>query len=260
MVDLESSSASPSSPTPGNATARPRQADGVAVTLVSDDRALAERLAAELLVFELALGVIPLTGQAERGPWRLVGDDPLLVDLSPRPDPGLARALAAIERARLGGVQRLVVALGDPADAAPVQRALDAGADDFCLRSAPGWEVYMRLSRLMAQRAPSADDAVLAVGDLELDPRTRSVRRRGQRLALPSRQFELLRVLMRHPGEPLSQARLLAELGLSQNALARGSNLIEVHVHQLRRQIGDGRLSTVRGRGYVLHPLADIGT
>ncbi|MCP5283881.1 MAG: response regulator transcription factor [Burkholderiaceae bacterium] len=254
MVDLE---AFPAEPASDALRAAPGACHPIMnpATLASDDRALAERLAGDLLPCGITLTQVPLTGQADVGPLRLTGGEPVLVDLGRRAD----RALAAIERARLGSAQRVVLALYEPQDVASAQQALDTGADDFCLRSAPGWEVHTRLTRLIAQRAPSADAAVLVVGDLELDTQSRSVRRRGQRLTLSSRQFELLRVLMRHAGEILSQARLMAELGIPQDGQPRASNLIEVHVYHLRRQIGDGRLSTVRGRGYVLHATGSSG-
>jgi len=221
-----------------------------AATLVSDDRSLADRLS-HALAPQLHLSVVPLVGSHDAGPLRLLGTGPVLIDLCPRPD----RAVAAIAQVKSGAADRTVLALCDAAlGLAPVRQAVAQGADDFALRDAPAWEIQVRLEALLAHPVPQTDPLPLVLGDLELDARTRTVRRRGQRLQLSGRQFELLRVFMRHPGEPLSQSRLLEEMGLS--AQERGSNVIEVHVYHLRRQIGSDRLSTVRGSGYVLHAAA----
>ncbi|MCP5285476.1 MAG: response regulator transcription factor [Burkholderiaceae bacterium] len=220
------------------------------MTLVSDDRALADRLSLALAP-PLQLAAVPLVGGHDAGPLRLVGTGPVLIDLCPRPD----RSVAAIAQVKSGAAERTVLALCDASQGlAPVRQALAQGADDFALRDASAWEIQLRLEALQARPAPQSDLLPLVVGDLELDVRTRTVRRRGQRLQLSGRQFELLRVFMRHPGEPLSQTRLLEEMGLS--AQERGSNVVEVHVYHLRRQIGSDRLSTVRGSGYVLHAAA----
>lgn len=240
-----------SSPIPLPPAAEGDRRGQTGATLVSDDPQLAERLIGALAP-ELGLTVVPLTASGDTGPLRLSGGEPALIDLHPRPE----RAAAAIAPLRVGMPDRVVLALCDAAQGlTAVRQALALGADDFCRRDAPAWELRLRLEMLATRRMSSAADelAPLVVGDLELDPRTRMARRRGQRLRLSGRQFELLRVLMQHPGEPLSQARLLAEMGLS--VQERGSNVIEVHVYHLRRQIGGERLSTVRGIGYVLHAL-----
>lgn len=218
------------------------------VTLVTDDDALAGRLQQELNP-DITLACLALSAIGAGDPLQPAVAGTLLVDLLARP----AHAVAAIDRFRhAAAAHRTVIALCDPAQgAAPARLALHHGADDFCQRDASGWELRLRIARLAAL-VPSVPDTVrLAVGDLELDPRTRTAYCRGQRLRLSARQFDLLRVLMRHPGEVLSQARLLDELSLP--GLKRASNVIEVHIHHLRRQVGAERLSTVRGLGYVLH-------
>lgn len=217
------------------------------VTLVTDDDALAARLRDELRP-ATTLECLAFAGIRVGIPRRTAGAGIVLVDLRTRPE----QAVAAIDGFRNDAVHCIVLALCDPSHgAAPVQQALRHGADDFCHRGASGWELRLRMARLATRLTPAPDMARLVVGDLELDPQTRTAYRRGKRLRLPARQFELLRVLMRHPGEVLSQARLLDEMRLPGHE--RRSNVIEVHIHHLRRQVGSERLGTVRGCGYVLH-------
>jgi DNA-binding response OmpR family regulator len=71
---------------------------------------------------------------------------------------------------------------------------------------------------------------------------------------LPARQFELLEVFLRAPGEVLDREQLLEQVwGL---AFDPGTNIVDVYVGYLRRKIGAARIETVRNHGYRLRPAA----
>ncbi|MCW2854014.1 MAG: DNA-binding response regulator, OmpR family, contains and winged-helix domain [Nocardioides sp.] len=133
--------------------------------------------------------------------------------------------------------------------------ALDAGADDFLAKPFAYQELLARI-RALLRRSPQERPAVLEVGDLRLDPASHRVWRGEVSIELTPRQFSLLEVLMRQPGEALSKARIREQLW--DFAFEGDLNIIEVHVRQLRKRIDEpfGRRSvqTVRGVGYLLDP------
>ena len=90
---------------------------------------------------------------------------------------------------------------------------------------------------------------MLALSDLSLDPRSREVRRGGRAVELTAREFELLELFLRHPGEVLSKESILDRLW----GYAFDDNLVEVYVGYLRRKLGAPQLiQTLRGAGYAI--------
>jgi DNA-binding response OmpR family regulator len=92
-------------------------------------------------------------------------------------------------------------------------------------------------------------DEVLRVGDVALDPKRRAVTRGERPVDLTAREYELLELFLRHPGEVLSKASILDGLW----GYAFDANLVEVYVGYLRRKLGNPQLiETLRGAGYIL--------
>jgi two-component system response regulator CpxR len=88
------------------------------------------------------------------------------------------------------------------------------------------------------------------VGDVELDPGTREVRRGDRLLSLTSVEFSLLEALLRGAGTVMGRD-VLAEAALGRQLTAYDRS-VDVHVSSLRRKLGDaGRIQTVRGTGYL---------
>lgn len=127
--------------------------------------------------------------------------------------------------------------------------ALDLGADDYVLKPFDLDELAARL-RALVRRSRGRPVPLLTRGELELNPATREVRMGGESLALTSREFELLSLLLEGKGRV--QTRRVLEEQLYAWGESIGSNALEVHVHHLRRKIGGDMIRTVRGVGYMM--------
>ncbi len=128
-------------------------------------------------------------------------------------------------------------------------RGLDAGADDYVVKPAELAEVAARL-RALIRRSGGEPAPVLEVGGVVLDPAARTVLRRGERVELKPREFDVLHELMLNAGRVLSRESLESRLYAWGEEV--GSNAIEVHVHHLRRKLAPELIRTVRGVGYVI--------
>lgn len=128
---------------------------------------------------------------------------------------------------------------------------LDSGADDYLVKPFDLDELEARLRAVHRRRTGSGRAAAeLRVGDLVLDPARHTVSAGGEPVALSPRELVLLHRLMAHAGQVVTKEGL--EAALSGLGEPPGSNVVEVHIHHLRRKVGSGRIHTVRGVGYLL--------
>ncbi|CAN5320671.1 response regulator transcription factor [soil metagenome] len=155
-----------------------------------------------------------------------------------------------LRKLRQAGEQLPVIILTARGEIADRVEGLELGADDYMTKPFAFDEL---LARIRARLRPRGDHgAVLRVGDLKLDTRTRKAIAAGREVDLSAREFALLETFMRHPGQVLSRAQLLSRVwGFDFDP---GTNLVDVYVGYLRRKLGSGLLETVRGSGYRLMP------
>jgi DNA-binding response OmpR family regulator len=134
-------------------------------------------------------------------------------------------------------------------------RGLDAGADDYLVKPFALAELLARV-RALTRRARDAGSELttLQVGDLQLDLLTREAIRGGKHVELTAKEFALLEVLMRHPGQVMPRSQLLDRVW-SYDILTE-SNIVDIYIHYLRTKIDkefdDKLIRTVRGAGYAI--------
>jgi len=132
---------------------------------------------------------------------------------------------------------------------------LDAGADDYLVKPFAFDELFARL-RALLRRDPVERPPVLTAGDLRLDPAQKVVTRCDIEIELSPKEFALLELFLRHPGEVLSRSQILDHVW--DFAYDGGSNVVDVYIRYLRQKIDRpfdrSDLETVRGHGYRLRP------
>jgi len=128
-------------------------------------------------------------------------------------------------------------------------KGLDAGADDYLVKPFDLDELTARARALM-RRAAGRSDPVIERGPLSINPATREVTWRGESMSLSAREYALLAALAERPGIVLSRAQLEEKLyGWNESV---GSNAVEVHIHNVRKKLGEDVIRNVRGLGYTL--------
>lgn len=156
---------------------------------------------------------------------------------------------AVIEHARGAGQRLPIIVLTARATTRSVVKCLDAGADDYVLKPIVFDELLARVRARL--RAPGANDtAVLSLGSLRVDARTRKATRGDIEIDLTAREYGLLETFLRHPNQVLSREQLLSQVwGYDFDP---GSNVVEVYIGYLRGKLGKEVIETVRGMGYRL--------
>jgi two-component system, OmpR family, response regulator len=156
-------------------------------------------------------------------------------------------------RLRRAGCWVPVIMLTARAELEERVRGLDAGADDYLAKPFSFDELFARLRALIRRGTPERP-AVLEVGDLRLDPATRRAWRGAAELSLSPKEFSLLELFMRQPGQVLTRTRILERAW--DYSYDGGSNVVDQYVRYLRRKLdqpfGLRQLETVRGVGYRL--------
>jgi len=127
---------------------------------------------------------------------------------------------------------------------------LDGGADDYLVKPIAIAELEARL-RALLRRASGRAQAFWTHGALQYDPAAKREWWQGREVDLTGRELAILEALLAHPQRVMSRAKLLEKLYDWSDAGPEG-NVLEVHVHRLRRKIHPGIVRTVRGVGYAL--------
>jgi heavy metal response regulator len=177
-------------------------------------------------------------------PYDLIVLDVMLPDID-------GMAVCAVLRRRRIEVPILMLTARDTVDDRVA--GLDSGADDYLVKPFAFAELRARI-RALLRREPALKGTVLQVANLTLNTISHEVRRGGQSIALTSKEYSLLELLMRHPNQTLTR-KVIAE-HIWNYEFDNLSNIIDVHIFTLRRKIDDvwetKLIHTIRGVGYRL--------
>ena len=128
-------------------------------------------------------------------------------------------------------------------------RGLDGGADDYLIKPFDLAELLARL-RALIRRGSQRVSPQLQIGDVAIDTSARSVTRAGEPVGLTAREFVMLEYLALHRGEVITRTDLYEHL--FDETEETQSNLLDVHVFNLRKKLGAEFIVTRRGHGYCI--------
>lgn len=132
-------------------------------------------------------------------------------------------------------------------------RGLDSGADDYLVKPFSIKELFARIRSLM-RRGKKTEELKLKMGELEIDPKSHSVIRKGKEINLTSKEYKILNFMAHRKGEICSRNMIGEHVwGYDFNPL---SNVIDAHISNLRKKVDGGSkekiIETIRDSGYKI--------
>jgi DNA-binding response OmpR family regulator len=131
---------------------------------------------------------------------------------------------------------------------------LDAGADDYLAKPFDYDELLARVRAQLRRSTLQADQTLIRVGDLTIDPFARDVRRGTREIVLTQKEYALLEYLARHAGHPVTREQISRQVWKQE--FDPTTNIVDVYINYVRKKVdvpGEAPLvHTVRGVGYML--------
>jgi two-component system, OmpR family, response regulator len=128
-------------------------------------------------------------------------------------------------------------------------KGLDTGADDYLVKPFQRLELLARI-RALVRRSAGQAVSVLEIGDVKIDMASRIVTKQRESINLTPREYALIEFLALHRGKIVTRTMLYDHLfDENEDSL---SNLLDVHVSNLRKKLGATFVVTRRGQGYMI--------
>ncbi|HTG45302.1 MAG TPA: response regulator transcription factor [Verrucomicrobiae bacterium] len=128
-------------------------------------------------------------------------------------------------------------------------RGLDSGADDYLVKPFDMAELLARV-RALIRRAAAMPTSTVQIGEISIDTKSRLVKRAGGTVSLTAREYALVEYLALRQGEVVTRTTLYEHL-FDENE-SSFSNLLDVHVSNVRKKLGSDFITTRRGHGYSI--------
>ncbi len=217
------------------------------ILVVEDEVTIAEPLAEHLEREGFRAEVAPTLARAAESIRR---EEPDLILLDVMLPDGDGRELCRDLRRRSDVPIIMLTARGEEVDRVV---GLELGADDYVVKPFSARELVARIRAILRRGAGPPRRGAIELGDLLLDPASRTVSKGGRRLELTAREFDLLHLLMAHAGEVVRRERIMDEVW--DPHWFGSTKTLDVHVSWLRKKLGDDParpryITTVRGVGF----------
>ena len=214
------------------------------ILLVEDDSSLAKGLTVALTNAGFTVNCVN-NGQAALHVVQVETPDMVVLDLG-LPDMDGLDVLRKIRTKKMVIPVLILTARGDIQERV---KGLDNGADDYLTKPFDIMELVARL-RVMERRLGALPTNTIDIGRVSLDTHSQTVTRAGELVECSRREYMLLKALMENAGK--IQTREHLENQLYNWGQEISSNAVEVHIHHLRKKLGNDFIKTVRGVGYTI--------